>query len=108
MIWTGNVRKLTPAFAVNLRAVRGSAGESKAPPLRPLQLNLDLTGVAASPSYRLEMVDQLGNSIWHGTVIASDSKASASIPPEKRGAYFVRLYLPSGEILREFGLEVRD
>jgi hypothetical protein len=106
-VWTGNSRKLLPAYAVNLEAFRGAAGESQAPPRRPLLLQLDLTSLAPSPTYRLEMVDQAGTVVWEGSVAALDAKASASIPPKEPGAYFVRIYLPSGEVLREYGLEVK-
>jgi hypothetical protein len=107
-IWTGNTRKLTPAFAIHLEAVRGAGVEAKAPPRRPLVLELDLAGLAASPTYRLEIVDQVGARVWQGTAAAADSKVTASVPPQDRGAYFVRVYLPSGEILREYGLEVNE
>ena len=101
--WMGST---APAIAVNLQATRGVGAE--APPRRPLTLALDLTGLPQLPSYRVEMVDATGNRVWQGMVAADNAKATAQVPPKNRGAYFVRVYTPSGEILREFGLEVRN
>jgi len=93
-------------FAVSLQTMRGPQ-HSQAPPRRPISLQLDLTGLAASPSYRIEMVDQTGNRVWQGTIANPLSAASIIVPPQKRGMYFVRVALPSGEQLREYGLEIR-
>ena len=91
-----------PAFAVNLEATRGAGIEAKAPPGRPLVLRLDVTGLPVWPSYRLEMVDRIGNRVWQGAT------PGASVPPARPGVYFVRVYSPSGELLREYGLEVES
>jgi hypothetical protein len=91
-------------FAVTLQTMRGPASQT-APSQRPLLLALDLTGLAASPSYRVEVVDRSGDRVWHGTFDGS-ATASVAIPPQKRGTYFVRVALPSGETLREYGLEI--
>jgi hypothetical protein len=100
-------RRGAPApFTVTLQTMRGPASQT-APSRRPLLLSLDLTGLAASPSYRVEVVDQSGDRVWHGTFNSSGSAASVAIPPQKRGTYFVRVAMPSGETLREYGLEVR-
>jgi hypothetical protein len=72
-----------------------------------LLLELDLTGLAASPSYRVEMVDRAGDPVWHGACDSHGATGSAAVPPQKRGSYFVRVALPSGETLREYGLELR-
>jgi hypothetical protein len=102
------VRRGPPAapFAVTLQTMRGPASRT-APSRRPLLLGLDLTGLAASPSYRVEVVDRSGDRVWHGTFNGSGAIASVAIPPQKRGTYFVRVALPSGETLREYGLEIR-
>jgi predicted anti-sigma-YlaC factor YlaD len=100
-------RHATPApFAVSLQTMRGPQ-HSQAPSRRPLTLQLDLTGLAASPTYRIEMVDQSGNRVWQGVIANPVSAASVTAPPQKRGMYFVRVALPSGETLREYGLEIR-
>jgi hypothetical protein len=101
-------RHATPApFAVSLQTMRGPQTQAHAPSRRPLALELDLTGLAASPSYRIEMVDQSGNRVWQGAIANPVGAASVTVPPQKRGTYFVRVALPSGETLREYGLEIR-
>ena len=101
-------RHAEPApFAVSLRAMRGPQTQAQAPSRRPLALQLDLTGLAASPSYRIEMVDQSGNRVWQSAIANPAAAASITAPPQKRGMYFVRVALPSGETLREYGLEIR-
>ena len=93
-----------PAFAVNLAATRGAGIEAKAPAGRALVLRPDLTGLAAGPFFRVEMVDRLGNHVWQGSV---RSGASAGVPRQRPGIYFVRIYNSSGELLREYGLEIQ-
>jgi hypothetical protein len=98
-----------PAFAVNLAATRGAGIEAKAPAGRPLSLRPNLTGLAPGPFIRLEMVDRLGNRVWQGS---AHSGASVTVPRQRPGIYFVRIYDSSGggssgELLREYGLEVQ-
>jgi hypothetical protein len=98
-----------PAFAVNLAAMRGAGIEAKAPAGRTLALRPDLTGLAAGPFFRLEMVDRRGNRVWQGS---AQSGASVSVPRQRPGIYFVRIYDSSGggssgELLREYGLEIQ-
>jgi hypothetical protein len=99
-------RGATAPFAVNLQTMRGP-NQATAPSRRPLVLSLDLTGLAASPSYRIDMVDQSGNLVWKGEFKSLGSTGSVAIPPQKRGSYFVRVALPSGDTLREYGLQLR-
>jgi hypothetical protein len=94
-------------FAVTLQTMRGPANQATAPARRPLILALDLTGLAASPSYRIEMVDQSGSLVWQGEFNSLGATGSVAIPPQERGSYFVRIALPSGEALREYGLQLR-
>lgn len=89
-----------PAVPLNLEAMRGAGVEAHAPAGRRLDLELDLAGLASAPYYRLEMVDRLGNLVWQGTT------TQAHVPPMVAGAYFVRVYSPAGELLREYGLEI--
>jgi len=72
-----------------------------------LALQLDLAGLAASPAYRIEPVDQSGHRWWQGAIANPMAAASVTVPPQKRGMYFVRVALPSGETLREYALEIR-
>jgi hypothetical protein len=95
-------------FAVDLAATRGPAIEATAPAGRWLILRLDLANLPASPGYRVEMVDRYGNRVWQATVPARGSKADFKVPRTQPGVYFVRLYRPPGELLREYGIEVQD
>jgi hypothetical protein len=94
-----------PAVAVSLTALRsGSAGNS-APPGRELMLHPDLTGLAENSSYRLEIVNQTGHTVRQGKL----TRAQNGIQVRGLGAglYFVRVYLPAGELLREYGLRIQ-
>jgi anti-sigma factor RsiW len=104
-----NSNSAAPAFAVNLAATRGAGIEAKAPAGRTLALRPDLTGLAAGPFFRLEMVDRLGNRVWQGSAGAQGLSAGASfsVPRQRPGIYFVRIYNSSGELLREYGLEIQ-
>ena len=93
-------------FAVDLAATRGAAIEAQAPAGRWLLLRLDLANLPASPGYRLEMVDRSGNRVWQATVPARGSKADFKVPRTQPGVYFVRVYRPPGELLREYGFQV--
>ena len=99
-----------PAFAVNLAATRGAGIEAKAPAGRTLALRPDLTGLAVGPFFRLEMVDHVGNRVWQGSAGAQGLSAGASVnvPRQRPGIYFVRVYDSSGELLREYGLEIQE
>jgi hypothetical protein len=97
-------------FAVSLEATRGAAIEAKAPAGRPLLLRFDLAGLPVSSSYRMEMVDRFGKRVWqataHAQALKTNSKCFAMVPKTQPGVYLVRVYSPSGELLREYGLEV--
>jgi hypothetical protein len=93
-----------PLVSVSLTAVRGSEAGSSAPAGRELILHPDLTGLADASSYRLEIVDQTGRPVRQGTI--SHAQKGTRVPGLGAGLYFVRLYLPAGELLREYGLQV--
>jgi hypothetical protein len=93
-------------YAIDLAATRGAAIEAKAPASRWLLLRLDLANLPASSEYRLEMVGRSGNRVWQATVPARGSKAEFKVPRTQPGVYFVRVYRPPGELLREYGFEV--
>jgi hypothetical protein len=103
-----NTDRGTPAaFALSLQATRGAGVEAKAPAGRPLILRPDLEGLPASSSYRLEIVDRVGKRLWQG-VVPGAAAPSANTPPVPAGVYFVRLYAPAGELLREYALETES
>jgi hypothetical protein len=91
-----------PAFAVNLAATRSLATVA-APAGRALELHPDLTGLTASPAYRLELVNQTGSQVWRGDL---GGQAAVTVPAQSSGTYFIRIYTQSGELLREYGLKI--
>jgi hypothetical protein len=94
-----------PVVAVSLTALRNNGAGSSAPAGQELMLHPDLTGLAESSSYRLEIVDQTGHPMRQGKLESAQN--GIKVPGLGAGTYFVRVYLPSGELLREYGLEVR-
>jgi hypothetical protein len=93
------------AVAVSLTAMRGSGAGNGAPAGRDLVLHPDLTGLAESSSYRLEIVDQTGRPVRQSPLARTQS--GVRISRLDAGLYFVRVYLPAGDLLREYGLEIR-
>lgn len=95
--------------AVRLEAARGHmAVHAAAPAGRPLELAMDLTELPAHPGYRIEVVDERGRRVWDGTASVRGGRLAAAVPARfPRGRYYVRLYSPSSELLREYGLETR-
>ena len=94
-----------PAVAISLSALRSNGAGSGAPAGRELTLHPDLTGLAENPTYRLEIVDGTGHPVREGTFVRAQNEIK--VPGLGAGLYFVRVYLPSGELLREYGLEIR-
>jgi hypothetical protein len=99
------VRSPGPAVAVSLTALRGNGAGSIAPAGRELMLHPDLTGLAENSSYRMEIVDRTGRPVRQGTLARSQN--GIKFPGLGAGLYFVRVYLPAGELLREYGLEIQ-
>ena len=98
--WSGG--GATP-LAVNLTALRANHGAA-APAGRALELHPDLTGLPTSSAFRIELVDQAGKPVWSGELGAAQTAVMA--PAQPAGAYFVRLYTTSGELVREYGLQI--
>jgi hypothetical protein len=94
-------RVQTPAD-INLEVARGSLVEAHGPANRPLLLHPDLAGLPSAPTYSMEIVDQTGQSKWHGIFNGKDAK----VPGQRPGLYFARVYLVTGALEREFALEL--
>jgi hypothetical protein len=94
-----------PVVAVSLTALRNNGAGSSAPAGRELVLHPDLTGLTEDSSYRLEIVDQTGHTVRQGTLARVQN--GIRVPGLGAGLYFVRLYLPAGELLREYGLQIQ-
>jgi len=87
---------------VSLAAYRGTAVRAQAPAARELVLHFDLLGLPDFPSYELEIVDR-----WGTPVLRVDAApGSAAVPALRAGSYYIRLYAPGGQLLREYGFEV--
>ena len=104
--WAIHKAANAPPVAVLLETTRDSRTQT-APVSRPLLLTADLTQLASYPAYRLEVVDAAGRRVLGSPPTPGSGKLSLPIPGGlARGAYYVRLYAASGELLREFGLRV--
>jgi len=92
--------------AVSLIALRGEGIATLVPAGATLDLAIDMTGLPAASSYRLEAVNGTGQPVWEGQAVAANGKLVAQMSKKlKLGIYWVRLYA-DGELLREFGLNV--
>jgi len=88
------------AVAVHLAATRGAV-QMKAPAGHPLELECDLTGLPVWPAYRLEVVSNSGKRVRQVQITGPARIAGLSA-----GTYFVRIYAPTGDLLREYGLDI--
>jgi hypothetical protein len=97
---------LTPAVALVLETSRGSEVRH-APAGRTLELSLDVKGLPAYPLYAVETVDAVGRVQAQSTAAVSEGRVKMSLSQGLRpGNYFIRLYTPSRELLREYGLMI--
>ena len=99
------IRPAEPLVAVSLTALRGDGAGNSAPSGRELMLHPDLTGLAEGSWYRLEIVDETGRAVRQGKL--TQAQKGIQVPGLGSGLYFVRVYLPAGELLREYGLRIR-
>lgn len=101
--------RVMETVAVLLQSSRGVEGlaAAKAPTGKHLLIQMDITELAAFPSYRLEVVDRTGQQVMEAAAHSESGKITQLIAKGlPAGQYFVRLYSPSGELLREFSLGV--
>lgn len=94
-----------PPMAVALTATRGTVAGGTVVAGRSMMLSPDLTGLANPGPYRLEIVDARGTVTWQGSYNATDG--AVPVPAQRVGVHFVRVYARSGELLREYGLDVQ-
>jgi len=93
-------------FAMVLETSRG-APVQHAPARRPLDLSLDITALPVFPTYQLETVDASGQVQAQSSAAALQGRVKTSLAKGLRsGNYFIRLYSPTRELLREYGLQV--
>lgn len=104
-------RKVAAPAAVMLEATRGGADglRAHAPEKTPLDLTLDLTGVAMLPAYQVKIVDANGAPVMQSAAQPVEGKLALRAPGRlRRGMYWVRVYdkAEPGAVLREYGLEL--
>jgi hypothetical protein len=85
--------------AVVLQSTRGESTPGQVPANRPMRLQPDLSGLPPFDTYVLQMVNASGATIWEGNFHPG---AGALVAGQKAGSYFVRLYSPSRQLLREY------
>jgi anti-sigma factor RsiW len=97
---------LSPAVTMVLETSRGSEVQH-APAGRVLDLSLDIKGLPAYPLYGVETVDASGRMQAQSRTAVSEGRVKTSLSKGLRpGNYFIRLYTPSRELLREYGLVI--
>jgi hypothetical protein len=101
-----NVRtQFAPAASLQLTATRGEM--PVAVPARAFDLRLT-DGPREGGPFKVEVLNAMGVSLWAGLANSSPAGVEVNVPqPLTRGDYFVRLYSPAGEMLREYGFRVR-
>ena len=78
-----------------------------APTGAELDLKIDLTGLPAPATYRVEIVNAEGRAAWTGTAAARERILTTHVAKRlSQGVYWVRVYSESAELLREFGLKL--
>jgi hypothetical protein len=102
-------RSASPAAVVLLQATRGADDlRVTAPAGKPIVLVLDSTDLQPFPNYQVEVVDAAGRSAFHSAAAPDNNKLRASLAQGlSGGAYFVRVYSPTQELLREYALAVQ-
>lgn len=96
--------KAGPPTAIALYSMRGPETQANGPAGKPLLLQPDLGLLEEAPTYGIELVNEVGVRRWKGTLQNSGSQPSIVVPGQPAGVYFVRVYLPSGSLLREYAL----
>ena len=96
-----------PPVALFLESSR-DAREFRAGAQTPLDLTMDLRGLPEFSIYDLKIVNADGRSVWQSTGRSVQERIQTRVPNGLgRGVYFVRVYSPSRELLREFALEIQ-
>jgi hypothetical protein len=101
-----NVRtQFAPTASLQLTATRGEM--SVTVPARAFDLRLT-DGPREGGPFKVEVLNAMGLSLWTGLAASSPVGVEVNVPqPLTQGDYFVRLYSPGGEMLREYGFRVR-
>ena len=108
--WQFLRRPTAPPAVILLKTTRGAENSSlaAAPAGTPLILVLDLTDLQQFSEYTLEIVDGGGRPAFQSTGSPQNNRLQATLTRGlAAGAYFVRVYTPARELLREYALTVR-
>jgi anti-sigma factor RsiW len=100
LIWVRSRPAEPPVATVTLNAARETGVVARAAANYRLSLAPELTGLPASPKYRVEVVGASGAYLWQG------SYPGAVLGPLAPGMYFVRIYSPRRDLSREYALQV--
>lgn len=100
----------TPAVVL-LQATRGIDNSAPGAVLagKPLKLIPDLTGLPSFSEYGVEVVEGGGHAAYQSKASLQNSRLEVTLTRGlHRGAYFVRVSAPGGELLREYALVVGE
>jgi hypothetical protein len=106
--WRSSPRSSPSAQPLALVLVTNRGSElQRVPAGRPLTFTLDVTGLPVLPAYDVEAVDAKGavQAQFHAVTAQSGIEIRLS-EGLRRGNYFVRIYAPSRDLLREYGVQV--
>jgi hypothetical protein len=93
-------------LALLLETNRG-AEVPHAPAGKRIDLSLDIAGLPPFSTYAVDVVDESGRVLSRANAAGAQAKVLTVLPGSLRpGTYFVRLYSPSRELLREYGLHI--
>jgi hypothetical protein len=95
---------------VTITTSRGAESVVASAPARTrLKLNIEVQGVAIAGPCRVDLVNSEGRRVWTGQGLASNSSVSASVAERlPAGQYWVRIFNPSGELVRESALQLNQ
>jgi len=104
VLWVGMPGSRTTS-EINLSAIRGNELSAPAPANTEIRLKLEQanSGGADLNNHKATIVDAQGGTVWNGIV----RDAAIVTPKLKSGTYWVRIYRPSGEQVKEYGLLVK-
>jgi hypothetical protein len=96
-----------PITAVVLQSARGAgaATDPKVQSGNPFLLSLDLTGLETAEQYGVEIVTSTGKVALYTSAVPGKGRATVTVGQGLRpGSYFIRLYTPRQELVREYHL----
>ncbi len=100
-------RAAAPPATVLLQSLRGAESPAIAAG-QALTLAPDVTDLPQLAAYKLEVVDAGGRRAFQSQAVPANNRLSATLAKGlPAGEYFVRLYAPGGELLREYAMTVR-